>query len=351
MSAIRVLVVEDSATARLLLVDILESDPGIEVVGETDDGAAVLGLVKSLSPDLVITGLHTPTMSALELTRQIMADRPTPVVIVTASTSPEQFALATGALQAGALTVVPRPVSPSAASCDLSWRDLLRTVKAMAQVKLVRSRPPSRAPGPASQDLSPQPAQTQVPRLIAIATSTGGPPSLQTVLRQLGTRLPCPVLILQHLTPGFVEGMATWLTSTTGARVSVARAGVVPQAGEFYIAPDHEHLEIDSQGRLALSTAPPVGGFRPSADVLFHSVARQFGAAAIGVILTGMGRDGVAGLTTLRGAGGLVIAQDEASCVVYGMSKETADAGLAHAVLSLEDIGHHLLRYCDRSRR
>jgi two-component system chemotaxis response regulator CheB len=177
---------------------------------------------------------------------------------------------------------------------------------------------------------------------VASATSTGGPAALQRMLAGLPGGLPAPILVVQHITVGFTDGLAAWLGSISPSRVKVAQEGEPLAAGTVYIAPDDRHLGVSDRGAVALSDAPPIGGFRPSGSHLFESVARAFGPSAVAVIMTGMGEDGVAGLRAVRQAGGRVIAQDEDSSVVFGMPRAAIAAGLAHVVLPLDDIARRL---------
>jgi two-component system, chemotaxis family, protein-glutamate methylesterase/glutaminase len=347
---IRVLVAEDSASARELLVHILGNDPEIQVVGEAKDGVEAVALTAKLRPDVVTMDLHMPRMDGLEATGEIMTATPTPIVIVTGSTGGREVQASVELLRAGALEILMKPPAPNSPHYSDAVRCLVATVKSMAQVKVVRhwrSSLPSRSPKPVPTSLPPKRVSTDAVgarvRIVAVATSTGGPAALQCLLSGLPSDFPIPILVVQHITKGFTGGLVAWLNSVSPLRVKLAEQGEIPVPGTVYVAPDDRHLGISKHGEAALSMAPPIGGFRPSGTFLFESVGQAFGPLAVAVILTGMGEDGVSGLRVIRQTGGRVIAQDEKSCVVFGMSAVAIAAGLADFVLPLDAIASHLV--------
>jgi two-component system chemotaxis response regulator CheB len=340
---IRVLVADDSATARELLVGILEADPAIRVVGEAADGAEAVALTRDLRPDLVTMDLHMPRLDGLAATQEIMIVAPTPIVIVTGSTRAREVRESMETLRVGALELLVKPSGPGAPGFACEARRLVETVKAMARVKVVRHwRPAGPGPGPAGPSARP-PAGPRG-RVVVVAASTGGPAALQAILCGLRGDFPVPVLVVQHITPGFTAGLAAWLDSACPFRVKVAQHGEPLAPGSAYLAPDDRHLGVRG-GRVVLSDELPQGGFRPSGSALFASAAGAFGAGTLAVILTGMGDDGVTGLRAVRRAGGRVIAQDEATSVVYGMPGAAVAAGLADAVLPLGGIAPQLRKW------
>lgn len=335
---VRVLVAEDSSTVRELLVTLLRSDPAVKVVGEARNGREAVDLALRLRPDLITMDVNMPVLDGLQATREIMIGAPTPILIVSSQADVD---LSLSAIQAGALMVLPSPGSPLGPDFPQRSAQLLAMVKAMSQVKVVR-RWTSRA-APAAPATPPAPVGARrATRVVAIGASTGGPAALHRVLASLPARFSAPILVVQHIAAEFVNGLAHWLGSHTEVRVKVAADGEPLRPRTAYLAPDHYHLGVRPGDEILLSPTPPIGGFRPSATYLFESVAKVYGAAATGVILTGMGRDGVDGLRAVRAAGGLVIAQDEESSVVYGMPGEAVAAGLADAVLPLQEIGPRL---------
>ena len=339
---VRVLIAEDSPTARELLVAMLGSDPHIEVVGVAVDGIDAVAQAIEKRPDVIVMDIHMPKLDGLEATKRIMVEAPTPVVIVSAVAEPEEVQVSMGALRAGALTVLRKPESPSSPGFDRERLQFIRTLKAMAEVKVVRHRQPPPYAAVASER-SGRATDAEPARIVTVAASTGGPAALQTLLSRLPGAFPAPIAVVQHIAAGFVDGLAAWLTSTCPFAVTVASDGEPLQPGHVYLAPDNAHLGVTRALRAELSTTAPIGGFRPSATYLFESAARACGTGALGIILTGMGQDGVEGLSVLRSRGGYVIAQDEATSVVFGMPGAAVAAEVADAVISLGEIPTRIL--------
>jgi two-component system chemotaxis response regulator CheB len=331
---VRVVVADDSTTARRLLVALCESDPGIRVVGEAADGAQAVELTRRLRPSLVLMDVQMPVMDGVEATKEIMRAEPTPIIMVTGGTQPRDVEAGLSAIRFGALTVLPKPPGPGAAGHHVGSQRLVTMVKALADVKVIRRR--------ASAAVLPRPVGATTVDVVGVAASTGGPPAVCRLLQHLPPDLPVPVVVVQHIVEGFLPGLAAWLRSEVPFPVGVAGHGERLEPGAVYLAPDGAHLEVDGRLRAALSDADPVGGFRPSATVLFRSLARGLGPRAVGVVLTGMGRDGLEGARELRGAGGRVLAQDEATSVVFGMPGAVAQAGVAHLVAPVEELAADL---------
>jgi two-component system chemotaxis response regulator CheB len=337
-TVLRALIAEDSVTTLELLAHVLESDAGIRVVGRARNGAEAVNLTKTLRPDVVIMDIHMPVLDGFEATRQIMIEAPTPIVIVSATLDVRAVDVSLHALRLGALTVMAKPSGPGASDFPDECSRFIGTVRSMAGVKVVRRWSPTHAVV-SSEGLTDRAASAQI---IAIAASTGGPTALLSVLSGLPADLPAPILIVQHMAPGFVGGLASWLDAGSYVSVKVAVAGERLVHGVAYLAPDDRQLGLLDRRTLQVSAAAPRGGFRPSGSFLFESVASVYGTAAVGVILTGMGDDGCAGLVALRRAGGRIIAQDEATSVVFGMPAAAIAAGLPHATLPLELIASRL---------
>ncbi len=341
---IRVLVAEDSPTARALLVEMLTSDPGITVVGEARNGLEAVEMAERLRPDLITMDVQMPELDGLEATMRIVGKIPTPIIIVSSQANASEVELSLEATRAGALMVLPKPEGPLSPRFREQQDQLVAMVKAMSDVKVVR-RWGASTPAKAHRAIGrPAPSRSvERPRLVAIGASTGGPAALRDMLSAMPANFGLPILVVQHISKGFVNGLANWLGANTKLQVRVATAAETARPGVVYLAPDDTHLGIREDGRISLSTAAPVGSFRPSASHLFQSIAEAFGGRSIAVILTGMGDDGVAGLRSVHAAGGLVIAQDEGTSVVYGMPREAARAGIVSVVLPLPEIAPRLV--------
>lgn len=339
---IRVLVAEDSAAQRALLVAILESDPAIRVVGEATSGSEAVEMALRLRPDLVTMDIHMPVLDGYQATREIMARAPVPIVIVSSSVRRDDIAHSLRAIEAGALTAVARPEGPGSPRFEEDRAHLVATIRAMSDVKVVRRWNRAAEPPPLPFAPSGAPLRSAV-RLVAVAASTGGPLALQKILSGLPATLPVPVVVVQHLSRGFIAVLTDWLNSCTRLRVKVAEAGERLVPGTVYLAPDGRHLGVTPAGTVLLDDSAPVEGFRPSASHLFASAARAYGDGFVALVLTGMGRDGVDGLVDARAAGARVLAQDEASSVIYGMPGEAVRAGVVEEVLPVDRIAARLV--------
>lgn len=346
---IRVLVAEDSAAQRALLVAMLESDPGIRVVGEAADGAEAVEKTLRLHPDLVTMDIQMPVMDGFEATREIMARHPVPIVIVSSSVRRDDIAHSLRAIEAGALTAVAKPEGPGSPRFEEDRAQLVAMVRAMADVKVVRRW---NRPGEPPPPLPPAVGAARVPvRLVVMAASTGGPMALQKILAGLPADFPVPILVVQHLSRGFIGVLAEWLKSSTRLRVRVAEAGERLAPGTVYLAPDDRHLGVTPGGAVRLDSSDPVDGFRPSASHLFASAAQAYGEGVVALVLTGMGNDGVSGLREARAAGARVLAQDEATSVIYGMPGEAVRAGVVEEVLPVEGIAARLVELAGAGER
>jgi two-component system chemotaxis response regulator CheB len=323
-----------------LLVEILNSSPDLHVIGEAKDGIEAVEMTQRLRPHVVTMDIHMPRMDGLAATKEIMITSPTPIVIVSGSTAVQDVAFAMNALRMGAVSVLEKPRGPADPEFAEAARRIVRTVKAMAGIKLVRhwrTQPKVSLP---SREVSRERGGTKI---IAIATSTGGPPALESILSQLPGNFPVPILVVQHIIPGFMPGLVSWLNTVSVLHAKVAEAGEPVKARTVYFGPDDHHLGVSPEGTIVLSKEPPIGGFRPSGTFLFESVARAFGSSCVALMLTGMGEDGVAGLRAIRQVRGRILVQDEQSSAVFGMPGAAIAAGLGDQVLPLDAIASQLV--------
>lgn len=356
---IRVLLAEDSRSQREAISWVIGNAPYLELVGEAANGAEAVDMVEQLQPDIVLMDCHMPVMDGIEATRVIMGRCPVPIVVTSATFDVNDVHPGLEALHEGALAIVPKPLDPAAENFDRLAEELCLTLKLMADVKVVRRLPPRRSaanPRPPREPAE-RPADRPAPvreareiRIVAVGASTGGPPVVLDILRRLGPRLDVPMLLVQHMSPGFIVGFASWLTRGSGLPVEVAAANIVAAPGRVYVAPEGHHLGIDRRGRLTLDDGPPENGFRPSVSCLFRSVADAFGREALAILLTGMGQDGAEGLAYVGQKGGVTAAQDKDSSVVFGMPAAAIRMGAAQRVLAPPDIAKFVVAQLARRR-
>ena len=344
-SRVRVLVVDDSALMRKLIPQILERDDSIEVVGTAMDGSFGLKKVEDLKPQVITLDLEMPGMNGIDMLKQIMRKlSPVPVIVVS-SHSTEGASITLKALGLGAFDFVAKPKDVSTRMPEIA-AELIAKIKAASQSKIVPVKPLSSGPQSGKAPLATAKAPS---RVVAIGVSTGGPNALQYVFSQLPADFPGTILVVQHMPENFTEMFARRLDECCALRVKEAQSGDLLLPGRVLICPGSRHLKAKRLplGNVALlSDEPRIRGHRPSADVLFRSVAEEFGPQALAVIMTGMGDDGAEGLGAVRAAGGMTIAQSEESCVVFGMPKAAIDRGYAVRVVDLDAMASTLMAQC-----
>ncbi len=363
---IRVLIVDDSAFMRKVLSDILNSDPEIEVVGTARDGLEAIELVQKLEPDVITMDVEMPRMNGLEAVKKIMEIRPTPIVMVSALTK-EGSEITFKALEYGAVDFIPKPSGSISLDIRKIGEEIIRKVKAAAKAKVLRRRPiirretqptvtqqkpevEKKAPTtlPAVSDL-PYPESKLKEMCVIIGSSTGGPPVVTEIISKLPKRMP-PIFVVQHMPSGFTRLFAERINQVSVLNVKEAEHGERVQPGYVYIAPGDYHMLLRKRGDSVYivldNQMPKVNGTRPAVDVTADAVANVYGGKAVGVILTGIGRDGAYGFKKIKEKGGKIIAQNKETCVVFGMPKAVIELGIADAVLPPSEIPKAIVKFC-----
>lgn len=337
---IRILIADDSELTRVVLRDLLSEDPDIEIAGEVSDGRSAVEQTAKLEPDLVIMDVMMPVMGGLEAVAEIMADTPTPILMLSANTDPDDSRGAFAAIKLGALDVMDKPTGVVTEAFAQIASQLVAKVKSLSRIRVIhhyRAQRPKIEKTTASLPTGPR-------RILAIGASTGGPKAVLHLLQLLPKDLSASVLIVQHIAEGFAPGFADWLDRESALPVRLAEPGLELQAGMVLVAPNNAHLTLQSN-RVALEQSPPLHNCRPAVDAMFLSLVDQGVAAeTVAVILTGMGIDGAAGLEALQSSGAYTIAQDEASCAIFGMPKAAIERGAVTQVLPLEQVAEVVCR-------
>jgi two-component system chemotaxis response regulator CheB len=346
---IRVLLVDDSPVALAVLQRMLAKSRDIQVVGTAANGKLALELLPLINPEVICTDLHMPVMDGLEFTKEVMARQPLPILLVSVSGNGAS-ANAFKVLEAGAIDVFQKPRSNLELDFEKHAPALIAKIKILAGVRVFRRRiseaaSPSGIAQPTPQS-RPRMGRPEVPlRMAVIGASTGGPQALQTILTRLPADFPLPIICVQHISDGFLPGLIDWLASQCRMRIEIARPGALPKSATIYFPPEGTHLKFDNSGRFAISSEPPLAGHRPSVTVTMQSLAGCPGNPVLAVLLTGMGRDGAEGMLAVKRAGGITIAQDEASSAVFGMPQQAIALGAAQYVVPLHEIGAMLVDF------
>jgi len=352
---IRVLITDDSPVVRGFLKHVLDSDPAIEVVGMAKNGVEAVEMAADVKPDVITMDIHMPRMDGFEATRKIMETNPVPIVICSASWDPEEVNKTFRSMEAGAVAALEKPAGMGHPDSDANVMNLLRTVKAMSGVKVVRrwakkNTVPVRADIPEyNEKIIVKPTPTLIKRksvieVVTIGSSTGGPMALQTILKKLDASFPVPILIVQHIAPGFLAGLGTWLTSSTGFNVTIPVDNEKLLAGNAYLAPDGYHLGLRKGLRAQLSEKKPENNLKPAVSYLFRTAAQNYKNKLVGILLTGMGKDGAAELKLISDYGGITIAQDKESSVVHGMPGEAIKLGGVNYIEPLTAIANRVIK-------
>ncbi len=355
---IRVLVVDDSAFTRKVVSDMLGSDPDITVVDVARDGRAAVEKARALQPDVITMDVEMPVMDGLAALQAIIGERPIPVVMLSALTQ-EGAATTIEALELGAVDFVPKPSHSMTVGLG-EIRDLLVTkvkLAARARVHPVKRGMMAAAPTPAGRTAPDRlvrgvrqktPPGKESDIAVVIGSSTGGPSALNQVLTALPVDIGAGILVVQHMPPGFTRSLATRLDEASAIAVKEAGAGDRVADGVALVAPGGHHMSVTGDGEVALSTDPPRNGVRPSVDTTMESAARVYGDRLVGVVLTGMGRDGASGMAAIKAAGGSTVAEHESTCVIYGMPRAAIEQGLADVVVPLHEVAGAILEMVER---
>lgn len=340
-TTIRVLVVDDSAFMRYVVSKELSSDPSISVIGQARDGLDALEKIAVLKPDVVTMDLEMPRMDGLTALQRVMADHPIPVVLLSSLTQ-EGASVTIKGLEMGAADFVTKPSAVHAASSTDTWMQLVTKVKAASRLDVrrlgSRSQHSLRAVPPAAARPIVHLQPRKPTRLVVVGTSTGGPRALFDVIPRLPQDLQAGVLIVQHMPPGFTRSLASRLNDVSSLEVREAEDGAPIALGQALLAPGDFHMVVKRDGRVSLEKSPPLHGVRPAVDVTMESAATVFRQKTVAVVLTGMGRDGTAGALSIHRAGGTVLAEDESTCVVYGMPRSAFEAGAVDRVVRLDQV-------------
>ncbi|MBF0401699.1 MAG: chemotaxis-specific protein-glutamate methyltransferase CheB [Magnetococcales bacterium] len=340
MNPIKVLIVDDSAVVRLGLRKMLQTDPGIVVVGEAVNGVEAIAQQGLLAPDIITMDVNMPGMSGLETTARIMSSCPVPILIVTDLDTAD---LAFDAISHGALDLLGK------VEINLdNARAFTHKIKLLSQIQVIKHIPSQHSWGQLPTPSNPITGGHALEWIVAVASSLGGPKALITLLNSLGPDWRTPIVIAQHIHADFVSKLVSWLDSVTPLAVCLAEEGQSLRPGYVYFSPADRNLEISPEGCTRLVEQDPKEIYHPSCNVLLSSVVQRHGAKSIGVILTGMGDDGVQGAQAIRAAGGHIIAQDEETCAVYGMPRAALQAGCVHEMVPIQEVGKSIRALVDR---
>jgi two-component system chemotaxis response regulator CheB len=340
LQPIRVLLVEDSPLQLYVIKSFLDREPGIKVVGTAVNGQEALVSLQKLKPDVVCTDYHMPVMNGLEFIEKALQIYPCPILVLSISVQPDQIDNIFNMLSAGAIDVMPKPIATHGVIGEAEGHKLIEKIRILNGVHFIKNR---KLIKPSLQDPKCDKAtRNATPKLIALGASTGGPQALEVILPYLDKNFPVPIVCIQHMSHGFMSGMLNWLRGLCSLEIEIAISGNRPLPGHMYFAPDDRHLTIDPLGMFQYVIPKPEDIYQPGVDQLFKSVAEVYGAHAVGVILSGMGKDGAEGLQAIFDANGQTIAQDENSSVIFGMPGAAIELGVVFYVLPVDQIGPFL---------
>lgn len=344
MKKIRVMIVDDSSFMRKMVGDILESDPEVEVVAKCGDGMEALEKLRSVAPDVILLDVEMPRMNGLQFLEEALQRKPERVVMLSALTQAgsETTLLA---LEKGALDFISKPSGSISLDIERKKDEILQKVKAASQVSLERLKRYVAGGKVARKSIVKKEERRECGRLVFVASSTGGPKALQTLVRNLSPLKNSGMIFVQHMPSGFTKSLAERLSEMAALPIKEAEEGECLVVNKGIMAPGGKHLLVDKDKRVVLNDDPPVKGLKPCADVSLFSVVKAFGKNVLVVVLTGMGKDAMEGCRLVRQEGGMVIAQDETSSLIFGMPRAVIEEGLANLVLPLEEIGEAIMEW------
>jgi len=347
--SIRVLIADDSPSARDHLAQLIGNSPDMQVVAFATNGFQTVHMTKGIQPDVILMDALIAHMDAIEAIREIMDVNPVPIVVICAASNHWDCDIASEVVKAGALTVSRKPNQSDDAANHAIMKDLVNTVRAMSGVHVIRHpKSPGTHVAENGKPLTSVNSNAKPkPEIVSIVASTGGPQTIGELVKRLPSSFNLPIVIVQHITPDFVPPLVNWLSSVSRLPVQVAGSGKYPDAGTIYFAPANTHLRLGSNHHFELSNTPANVPHIPSGDIFLQSVAKNYGSRAVGIVLTGMGNDGAQGLRAMYDAGAITVAQNSESCVVFGMPHEAILLGAANHTLNPAGISKLLLEYAN----
>lgn len=342
---ITVFIVDDSKVSRQLLTYLIEKDPDLKVIGSAENGEDALRQLKYISPDVITMDIVMPNINGFEVTRQIMETKPIPIIIISAVYNSTDVVQAFKAIEMGALAIFSKPIGAEGGEFNQQAQEIITTIKTVAKIKLIKRSPQKnggalKKAADSNGNGAVAPSSERI-EAVAIGASLGGPPAIATILSGLSTNFPVPIFIVQHISKGFTAGFVRWLQSRTALRVVLGEQHQKTLAGTVYVAPDACQMAV-GRGHVIELDFSATTGFQPSVASLFNSMALSYGSHCVGVLLTGMGKDGAKELLTMKERGAFTIAQDEASSTMFGMPREAIALGAARQVVPLEQIANLL---------